>query len=347
MCDTRGHEHWCSACSKNLNKVPKDSYIEIEWRQNDKGQIIEEKSMICKQCMEDMENVKELTDFFKNLEYPPWNHVFCSECKKDLTKELGRDIQPGKDYECFNFKRHEKSGPSIKHIIRQVVLCQDCVKKEFNTENIVKLKKLGRNPIFKPRIECPNTDICKAFKYGDEKVNCKNIVIGRDRETLHFGLLCGRRHKGCQLLPFDDGFTIARPRKGKGAAVAVSPVVASVPGINPVQDYIKEIEKLFSRHKLGIFSETAKDGVNNNRFLAMEKRMEIIERVLGINSGVIDHQAATKIYSIRGESSGINPNSGKFESIPVEPIHKDDNGASKNINKRPEKYDITDSSYND
>ncbi len=109
MCDTRGHEHWCSACSKNLNKVPKDSYIEIEWRQNDKGQIIEEKSMICKQCMEDMENVKELTDFFKNLEYPPWNHVFCSECKKDLTKELGRDIQPGKDYECFNFKRHEKA----------------------------------------------------------------------------------------------------------------------------------------------------------------------------------------------------------------------------------------------
>ena len=39
MCDTKGHEHWCSVCSKNLNKEPKDSYIEIEWSQDDKGRI--------------------------------------------------------------------------------------------------------------------------------------------------------------------------------------------------------------------------------------------------------------------------------------------------------------------
>lgn len=287
MCDTKGHEHWCSGCGKNLNKEPKDSYVEIEWNQNDKGQIIEEKSMICKSCLEESENIRELDKFFSELKYPPWNHIFCSNCKKDLSEALGDDIRPGTDYECLNFKCHERSGPNIKHIVKVVVLCKDCVKSEFNAENLKKLKRLGKNPLFKPMVTCPNTEICKQFKIGDEKVNCMNIVIGRDRETLQFGLLCGRKHKGCQLLPFDDGFVITRPRKGKGAAVA-NPSTAHIPivsGLNPVQDYFKEIEKLFKKYKIGKFADPAKD---DSRFLSIETRMMNIERMLGINSGIID-----------------------------------------------------------
>lgn len=199
MCDTRGHEHWCSLCGKNLNKEPKSSYIEIEWSQSESGKIVEEKGMICKKCLEESDNIKELTEFFKNLEYPPWGRIFCSSCKKDLTEELGKDIKPGIDYECLSFKCHQRSGPNIKHIIKVVVLCKDCVDNEFNADNLEKLKKLGKNPKFTPLIVCDKIDQCKQYNKGDKNVNCKNIVIGRDRETLHFGILCGRRHKGCQL----------------------------------------------------------------------------------------------------------------------------------------------------
>lgn len=283
MCDTRCHEHWCSGCGKNLNKAPVDSYIEMAWSQNDKGQIVEEKSMVCKECLEESENIKVLTEFFKDLEYHPWGRVFCSSCKKDLTKELGRDIKPGVDYECLNFKCHERSGPNIKHIIKVVVLCKDCVKNEFNAENLEKLKKLGKNPLFKPKIECPNTEICKQFKKGDEYVNCKNIAMGRDRETLNFGLLCVKRHKGCQLLPFDDGFSISRPRKGKGAAAASPSTIAIAPGVNPVQDAMKEIEKMLKKFKLGRFADPLPD--YGGKFLNIEARLLNIERMLNIGAG--------------------------------------------------------------
>ena len=103
MCDTKGHDHWCSNCGKNLNKEPKDSYSEIEWSQNSNGQIIEEKTMICNSCLEESENVRELDKFFSELKYDPWGHVFCSDCRKDLTKEFGKGIKPGIDYECLNF----------------------------------------------------------------------------------------------------------------------------------------------------------------------------------------------------------------------------------------------------
>lgn len=283
MCDTKGHQHWCSGCGKDLNKEAKDSYIEIEWSQNEKGQIVAEKSMICKECIKEMENVKELTEFFKGLEYPPWGHVFCSSCKKDLTKELGKDIKPGTDYECINFKCHERSGPNIKHIINVVVLCKNCVKKEFNAKNLEKLKKLGKNPIFKPKVECPNTDTCKQFKKGDENINCRHIVIGRDRQTLHFGLLCGRRHKGALLLPFDDGVGIVRPRKGKGAAVANPPAHAIAPGSNPIADYMKEIEKLFKKYKIGKF---APPSVDRDMFMSLSIRVSNIEKILNLNTGI-------------------------------------------------------------
>jgi len=280
MCDTKGHEHWCSVCGKDLNKAPADSYIEIEWRQDDRGQIVEEKSMICKSCLEESKNIQELNKFFKGLEYPPWGHVFCSSCKKDLTKEIGKDIEPGKDYECLSFKYHERSGPGIKHIIRVVVLCSDCVKKEFNAENIEKLKKLGKNPLFKPTVTCPNTDVCKQFRRGDENVNCKHIVIGRDRESLQFGLLCGRRHKGTVLLPFDDGFSISRPRKGKGAAVASLPTVSTFQTSTFLQDYAKEIEKIFKKLKIGQFQDYSA------RFLSIEARLLQIERMLNIGTTI-------------------------------------------------------------
>lgn len=276
MCDTRGHEHWCSGCGKNLNKTPADSYIEIEWSQSESGKIVEEKGMICKKCLEESENIKELTEFFKSLEYPPWGRVFCSSCKKDLTEELGKDIKPGIDYECLSFKCHQRSGPNIKHIIKVVVLCKNCVDKEFNADNLEKLKKLGKNPKFTPIIVCDKIDQCKQYKKGDKNVNCKNIIIGRDRETLHFGILCGRRHKGCQLLPFDDGFSITRPRKGKGATVA------TLPGINPVQDYISEIERLLKKYKLGKF------GDYNGKILNLETRLLNIEKALGIKDIAVD-----------------------------------------------------------
>ncbi len=312
MCDTKGHDHWCSSCGKNLNKVRKDSYIEIEWIQNDNGRIIEEKSMICKSCLEESENIRELDKFFSELKYPPWNHIFCSCCKKDLTEEFGKDIAPGTDYECLNFKCHERSGPNIKHIIKVVVMCNDCVKTEFNSENLKKLKKLGKNPLFKPAISCPNTEICKQFKEGDEKVNCSNIVIGRDRETLQFGLLCGRKHKGCQLLPFDDGFSIVRPRKGKGAAVASPPTFPTIAGSNPVQDYLKEIEKLFKKYKIGIFSEH-NNSIQESRLLDIETRLVNIERTLKIDSG--------KILSIMYD----NGNFGIGNNFNTENIHNTEN----------------------
>jgi len=279
MCDTKGHEHWCSGCGKNLNKEPKDSYIEIEWSQNEKGQIVEEKSMICKKCLEESENVKELDNFFSELKYHPWGHIFCSSCKKDLTEEFGKKIKAGKDYECLNFKCHEKEGPNIKHIIKVVVLCQDCVKKDFNAENLTKLKKLGKNPLFTPGVICDKIGECKQWSPSSKDVNCKNIVIGRDRETLQMAILCGKKHKGSLPLPFDDGFSIIRPRKGKGAALANPQVYGSL-GTNPVQDYIKEIEKLLKRHKLGVFADSKVDA----RILAIEARLKSLERALGTNN---------------------------------------------------------------
>ena len=176
MCDTKGHSHWCSSCGKNLNKEPMDSYVEIEWSQNDSGQIGQDKKMLCKTCLEDMPNVKALNEFFSKMQYQPWGHVFCSSCKKDLTKEredenkskgiLSKltgpktDLRAGLDYECLEFKEHKDK----KHFIKVVVLCPDCKKEKFNLEHLEELKKLGRNPLFKPAVPCPNTGKCKQFK---------------------------------------------------------------------------------------------------------------------------------------------------------------------------------------
>ena len=281
MCDTKGHEHWCSGCGKNLNKEPKDSYIEIEWSQSSNGQIVEEKSMICKSCLEESENISELDKFFSELKYDPWGHIFCSSCKNDLTKELGKDIKPGIDYECLNFKCHERSGTNIKHIIKVVVLCKDCVKTDFNADNLAKLKKLGRNPKFAPVVTCDKTDICKQYKSGGKEANCRNIVIGRDRESLEIAILCGKKHKGALPLPFDDGTSIVRPRKRKGAAMANPPTFPIVTGFNPIQDYLKEIEALFKRHKLGVY------GDGEAKFFAIETRLANLEKALGISGETI------------------------------------------------------------
>lgn len=271
MCDAKGHDHWCSNCGKNLNKEPKDSYVEIEWSQNSNGQIIEEKSMICKSCLEESENISELDEFFSELKYDPWGHIFCSCCKKDLTKEFGKNIKSGVDYECLNFKCHEGSGPNIKHIIKVVVLCKDCMKTDFNTDNLAKLKKLGRNPKFTPVVTCDKTDICRQYKPGGKDINCRNIVIGRDRESLEIAILCGKKHKGALPLPFDDGVSIVRPRKGKGAAMAnpsTFPIVAS----DPIRDYLRELEELFKRLKFGEYGDS--------RLLAIEERLASVEKAL-------------------------------------------------------------------
>lgn len=308
MCDTKGHEHWCGNCGKNLNKEPKDSYIEIEWSQNDSGRIIEEKSMICKSCLEESENVRELDSFFSELKYSPLGHVFCSSCKKDLTKELGKDIKLGEDYECLNFKCHERSGPNIKHVIKVVVLCKDCVKTDFNAENLAKLKKLGKNPKFAPVVTCDKIDVCKQYKSGGKEANCSNIVIGRDRESLEIAILCGKKHKGALPLPFDDGTSIVRPRKKKGAAMANPSTFPIVAGLNPLKDYLEELEKLFKRHKLGVYGD--------ERLLAIETRLVNVERALGINRGIVP----TRVYSIHGESSNTDQvkNSSEFSSEPVD-----------------------------
>lgn len=304
MCDTKGHDHWCSGCGKNLNKEPMDSYVEIEWSQNEQGEIIQDKKMLCKSCLEDLPNVKALTEFFSQLQYQPWGHVFCSSCKKDLTKEYedkNKHILPklgtmtglrvGTDYECLEFKEHKDK----KHFIKVVVLCPDCKKEKLNLEHLEELKKLGRNPNFKPTVTCPNTENCKQFKKGDQYVNCRHIVIGRDTETLNMGLLCGRKHKGALPLPFDDGFAIIRPRKWKGAALA-NPQVQSLPMSNPVQAYFKDIEKILEkfmkRNKLGKFGEPSDDG----KFLIFEARLAAIENKLGIQPAIV---VPTKLEPIK------------------------------------------------
>jgi len=295
MCDTKGHEHWCSGCGKNLNKEPMDSYVEIEWSQNEQGEIIQDKKMICKTCLEDMPNVKALNEFFSSLQYQPWGHVFCSSCRKDLTKErkeddkskgivakltgpTGDSLRPGVDYECLAFKEHKDK----KHFIKVVVLCLDCKKEKFNLEHLEELKKLGRNPLFKPVVTCPNTEKCKQFKEGDQYVNCKHVVIGRDRESLNMGLLCGRKHKGALLPPFDDGFAISRPKKGKGAALAYP----QVQGVSTVQSTFKEFEKIMEKflkkNKLGTFAEPQ----NDSRLFALETRLVAIENKLGIQPAI-------------------------------------------------------------
>lgn len=333
MCDTRGHEHWCSSCGKNLNKEPKGGYIEIEWSQNDKGQIIEEKSMICKKCLEESDNIRELDKFFSELKYTPFGHVFCSSCKKDLTKGLGKDIKPGTDYECLSFKCHQRSGPNIRHIIKVVVLCKDCVGKDFNAENLDKLKKLGKNPTFSPLVVCDKIDVCKQYKSGDKNVNCKHIVIGRDTKTLHFGLLCGRRHKGATLLPFDDGFSISRPRKGKGAAVANPMIQATAPGLNPVHDYVKEIEKLLRKYKLGKF---APPSVDYNMFTNIQMRILNIEKLLGLTNGTAGMITGPVQVKIEGGPSSTDPNTGIIAPVPMTAITSiHDNG--KKIKKNGKK----------
>ena len=306
MCDTRFHEHWCSGCGKNLNKEPMDSYVEIEWSQNEQGEIIHDKKMICKTCLEDMPNVKALNEFFSTLQYQHWGHVFCSSCKKDLTKEYmdkNKRILPTKltgpltglragiDYECLEFKEHKDK----KHFIKVVVLCLDCKKEKFNLEHLEELKKLGRNPLFKPTITCPNTEKCNQFKKGDNNINCRNIVIGRDRDTLSMALLCGRKHKGALPMPFDDGIAITRPRKGKGAALSNVPVI---PSSTPFGDYFKEfekvLEKFLKKNKLGAFAEPVNDG----RFFALETRLAAIENTLGIHPAIVVPTRPEPIISI-------------------------------------------------
>lgn len=277
MCDTKGHEHWCSGCGKNLNKEPMDSYVEIEWSQSEKGEIIQDKKMLCKTCLKDMPNVKALNEFFSTLQYQPWGHIFCSSCKKDLTKESkGTELSPGLDYECFEFKEHKNK----KHSIKVVVLCPDCKNEKFNLEHLEELKKLGRNPLFKPTITCPNTEKCKQFKEGDQYVNCKHVVIGRDRESLNMAILCGRKHKGALLLPFDDGLSISRPRKGKGAALAA---------YSPATQYFKDFEKLFDKlmkdNKLGKFYQPQPQ--NNGWLFAIETRIAAIENKLGMQPAIV------------------------------------------------------------
>ncbi len=296
MCDTRGHEHWCSGCGKNLNKEPMDSYVEIEWSQNEQGEIIHDKKMICKTCLEDMPNVKALNEFFSALQYQHWGHVFCSSCKKDLTKEhedelkskgivakltgpTGDSLRPGLDYECLEFKEHKDK----KHFIKVVVLCPDCKKEKFNLEHLEELKKLGRNPLFKPVVTCPNTEKCKQFEKGDQYLNCKNIVIGRDRETLSMALLCGRKHKGALPMPFDDGIAITRPRKGKGAALSNVPMSSPTNLFgDSFKQFEKVMEKFLKKNKLGAFSEPLNDG----RFFALETRLVAIENKLGIQPAI-------------------------------------------------------------
>lgn len=285
MCDTKGHEHWCSGCGKNLNKEPADSYIEIEWTQTDKGLITDEKGMVCKECIEKMPNVKELNEYFSKLQYKPFGHVFCSSCKKDITKEykesgllthLG-DPKAGRDYECVEFKEHlDKSH--TRHIVRVAVLCKECT--ENCGEKLQLLKKLGRNPLFKPTVNCPNTEKCKQFSKGDEQINCKHLVIGRDRETLAMAILCGRKHKGALLLPFDDGFSIIRPRKKKGAALAnvpalsASPIFQPLPLTDPFQGFEKMMDTVVKKYGLG------KEGVSKEEFKKVQKRISKLEEIV-------------------------------------------------------------------
>ena len=311
MCDTRGHDHWCSGCGKNLNKEPMDSYVEIEWSQNEQGEIIHDKKMICKTCLEDMPNVKALNEFFSTLQYQHWGHVFCSSCKKDLTKErkddekskgivakltspTGDSLRAGIDYECLEFKEHKDK----KHFIKVVVLCPDCKKEKFNLEHLEELKKLGRNPLFKPVVTCPNTEKCKQFKKGDQYVNCKHVVIGRDRDTLSMALLCGRKHKGALPMPYDDGIAIIRPRKGKGAALSNVPVAPMSSPTTLFGDSFKEFEKIMEKflkkNKLGAFSEPQNDG----RFFAFETRLAAIENKLGIQPAIVVPTKPEPIKSI-------------------------------------------------
>lgn len=324
MCDTKGHEHWCSNCGKNLNNEPKDSYTEIEWSQNENGRIVEEKSMICNSCLEESDNVREMTSFFSELKYPPFGHIFCSDCKKDLTKEFGKDIKPGIDYECLNFKCHERSGPNILHIIKVVVLCKNCVKTDFNANNLANLKKLGRNPKFTPVVMCDKTDVCRQYKSGGKEANCRNIVIGRDRESLEIAILCGKKHKGALPLPFDDGVSIIRPRKGKGAAMANPPTFPIVAGMNPLQEYLEAIEKLFKRHKLGTYGE--------ERLLAIETRLKNLEKALGISNETILFSAGTISNDDKVRNSSGSVDIDKMGTVQGTPtiLERDDN---KNIGK--------------
>lgn len=284
MCDTKGHEHWCSGCGKNLNEAPADSYIEIEWTQTDKGLITNEKGMVCKECIEKMPNVKELNEYFSKLQYKPYGHVFCSSCKKDITKEykdsgiLTKIGNPaaGRDYECVEFKEHlDKSH--TRHIIKVAVLCKECSEK--CGEKLQMLKKLGRNPMFNPILTCPNTEECKQYIKGNEQINCKNLVIGRDRESLNMAILCGRKHKGALPLPFDDGISIIRPRKKKGAALANVPALTASPILQPLPfaDSFKDMEKvfdtIFKKYKIG------KHGVSEDRIKKIEERLTKLETI--------------------------------------------------------------------
>lgn len=314
MCNVQGHDHWCSGCGKNLNKEPLDSYVEIEWSQSENGEIIHDKKMLCDTCLEDMPNVKTLNEFFSTLQYQHWGHVFCSSCKKDLTKEredeikskgivakltgpTGDSLRAGIDYECLEFKEHKDK----KHFIKVVVLCPDCKKEKFNLEHLEELKKLGRNPLFKPIITCPNTEKCRQFKKGDDNINCRNIVIGRDRETLSMALLCGRKHKGALPMPFDDGVAIIRPRKGKGAALSNVPVIPSISPTNIFGDSFKEFEKmlnkLLKKNKLGAFAEPLNDG----RLQVLETRLAAIENKLGIQPAIAVPTELELIKSVPAE----------------------------------------------
>jgi hypothetical protein len=134
---------------------------------------------------------------------------------------------------------------------------------------------------------CDKTDVCKQYKSGGKEANCRNIVIGRDRESLEIAILCGKKHKGALPLPFDDGVSIIRPRKGKGAAMANPSTFPIVQTSDPLRDYLKEIEKLFKKHELGIY------GNGDARFSAIEARLINLEKASGISGETIAVSAGT------------------------------------------------------
>jgi len=112
-----------------------------------------------------------------------YNDHWCSKCKKELDKTKDKYVE-------INFLNASKKEAKKEGKHTRVFLCQECLKKEENTTELVENLRKHANPNFQCSILCKSCSNCPNYKYKNAKVNCKYIYIINDK------IYCGRRHPG-------------------------------------------------------------------------------------------------------------------------------------------------------
>jgi len=115
---------------------------------------------------------------------------WCSKCREplDKTKDQYTEISVLNE----DKKKAKKRGQHTK-----ILICKECLDSEEGAKDLIeKLRKHG-NPNFTCLVNCQNAKVCKDYKPRNDKANCQNIYIIKDK------IYCARRHPGATKLNQD------------------------------------------------------------------------------------------------------------------------------------------------